>query len=99
MQYLKKFVSYYKYEWKLFLIDLVCAGLLAGIDLLFPIATRMFMKDLIPNRQLQTMIYFIAAPSSVYHPSPAPVHCRYWGHVWSIHGIPMAKTCSPISRL
>jgi ATP-binding cassette subfamily B protein len=82
MQYLKKFVSYYKYEWKLFLIDLVCAGLLAGIDLLFPIATRMFMKDLIPNRQLQTMIYFIAALVVLYIIRLLlQFIVDYWGHV------------------
>lgn len=82
MEHVKKFISYYKYEWKLFVIDLLCAGMIAGIDLLFPIATRTFMKDLIPNRQLQTMIIFILALTVLYVIRLVlQFIVDYWGHV------------------
>lgn len=82
MEHLKKFISYYRYEWKLFLIDLLCVGLIAGIDLLFPIATRKFMKDLIPNRQLQTMVVFIVVLVVLYVIRLVlQFIVDYWGHV------------------
>ena len=34
------FLSYFGKHWKLFLVDITCAMLIAGVDLAFPLITR-----------------------------------------------------------
>ena len=58
---LKKFISYYKPYLKLFILDLSCAFLIASIDLAFPLITRQFINDIIPNGRLRIFYIFIIA--------------------------------------
>ena len=58
---LKKFISYYKPYLKLFVLDLSCAFLIASIDLAFPLVTRQFINDIIPNGKLRIFYIFIIA--------------------------------------
>jgi len=58
---LKKFISYYKPYLKLFILDLSCAFLIASIDLAFPMITRQFINDIIPNGKLRIFYIFIIA--------------------------------------
>lgn len=58
---LKKFISYYKPYWKLFALDMSCAFLIAAIDLVFPLITRQFINDIIPNGKLRIFYIFIIA--------------------------------------
>ena len=82
MSTLKRFVGYYRYEWKLFLLDMVCACLIAGMDLVFPIVTRVFMKELIPNLQLRLMVIYIGALILMYGVRLVLQYIvDYWGHV------------------
>ena len=46
---IRKFISYYKPHWKLFAADLFCALMIAAVDLLFPIASRYAMQNLLPH--------------------------------------------------
>jgi len=79
---LRRFVSYYRYEWKLFLLDMVCACLIAVMDLVFPMITRVFMKDLIPNRQLRLMVIYVGALLLMYAVRLVLQYIvDYWGHV------------------
>lgn len=79
---LKRFVSYYRYEWKLFLLDMICACMLAIMDLVFPIMTRAFMKDLIPNQELRLMVIYIGALLVMYSVRLVLQYIvDYWGHV------------------
>lgn len=82
MEKLRRFVSYYQYVWKLFLLDLVCASCIALLDLAFPITTRLFMKDLIPNFKLQAMIRLTLALILLYVLKLFFQYTvDYWGHV------------------
>lgn len=82
MSNLRRFVSYYRYEWKLFLLDMVCACLIAVMDLVFPMITRVFMKDLIPNRQLRLMVIYVGALLLMYAVRLVLQYIvDYWGHV------------------
>lgn len=82
MSTLKRFASYYRYEWKLFLVDMICACLIAGMDLVFPIVTRMFMKDLIPNLQLRLIVVWIGLLVLMYFLRLILQYIvDYWGHV------------------
>ena len=46
---LKKFISYYKPHWKLFVIDMLCAVIISVVDLLFPIITNKVLRDIDPE--------------------------------------------------
>lgn len=82
MYTVRRFIAYYKDHWKLFALDMFCACLIAGLDLLFPVATRIFMKDFIPNRQLRSMLIFLAALVLLYVVRLiAQYIVNYWGHV------------------
>lgn len=82
MSTLRRFISYYRYEWKLFLIDMVCASLIAIMDLMFPIVTRVFMKELIPNRELRLIVIYIGALALMYVVRFIFQYIvDYWGHV------------------
>lgn len=82
MEKLRKFVSYYQYVWPLFILDLACASCIALLDLAFPIATRMLMKDLIPNLKLEAMIK-MAIVLVVFYVLKLFFQyiVDYWGHV------------------
>lgn len=82
MRKLKLFASYYKYAWKLFLLDMACASLIAVLDLVFPVATRIFMKDFIPNRNLRMLILYSVALVLLYALRMVFQYVvNYWGHV------------------
>lgn len=52
---LKRFASYYKPHKKLFFLDMLCATILAAVDLAFPSATRAFMNRYIPDQNIRAM--------------------------------------------
>ncbi len=43
------FLHYFKNHKGLFAVDILCASLIAGVDLLFPLVTRSALYDLLPN--------------------------------------------------
>ena len=45
------FLHYFKNHWKLFLLDIACAVLIAAIDLSFPLITRTALYEWLPNQQ------------------------------------------------
>lgn len=46
---LRIFLSYFVPHRKLFLLDMLCAMLIAGVDLLFPLVTRSALYEMLPN--------------------------------------------------
>lgn len=55
---LKNFISYYKPHRGLFFLDIFAALLIAGLDLLFPWGTRLFINDIIPGENTRLLIIF-----------------------------------------
>jgi len=47
---IKVFISYISAQKRLFIIDMLCAVLVAGVDLVFPYVSRMSMNTLLPNK-------------------------------------------------
>lgn len=86
MKDLKRFISYYKPERRLFFADLLAASIIAVLDLLFPIITRTFMKDFIPNRNLQAVLIWAGAMVVLY---VLRLTCQYfvdyYGHVVGVN--------------
>ena len=54
---LKKFIHYYKAHKGLLIKDLISAFFVAGVDLLYPIATRAILNDFIPNQSMKMILY------------------------------------------
>ena len=55
---LKRFVRFYRPQLGIFLPDLTAATLMAGIDLLYPIFTRILINDAVPNGNLRALGIF-----------------------------------------
>ncbi len=55
------FLGYFKRHWKLFTVDLLCAILIAGIDLAFPLVTRTALYDLLPKGLYQVFFGIMGA--------------------------------------
>ena len=51
------FLSYFKNHKGLFAVDMLCALLIAGVDLLFPLVTRTAVYDMLPNNMFR--IFFV----------------------------------------
>ncbi|MBO2526659.1 MAG: thiamine ABC transporter permease, partial [Clostridiales bacterium] len=55
------FLSYFKPHRKLFALDMLCALLVAAVDLAFPLVSRWSMNNLLPDQKY--MIFFIVMGS------------------------------------
>ncbi len=86
MSNLRRFISYYKPERRLFFLDMGAAGIVAGLDLLFPIITRTFMNDYIPNRNMRSILIWAGALVLLY---VVRMFCQYfvnyYGHVVGVN--------------
>ncbi len=53
---IKRFIKYYRPHLQLFIIDLVCAFAIAGIDLVFPTILRKIIDELLPAGELNRIL-------------------------------------------
>ena len=82
---IKRFISYYKPHKTLFIIDMICAFLVAAMDLVFPMFTNYLLKDAIPNKNLRTIIIFTSVLALLYVVKLiANYIVDYWGHVMGV---------------
>ena len=58
--------AYFKPHRGLFILDLVCATIVALIDLAFPLVTRKSMYDLLPNQEYQTFFIVMAVMMAAF---------------------------------
>lgn len=85
MQRLKKFVAYYKPYKGMFFLDMFCALVLSGIDLLFPSLVKYLMEEVYlmpPTEMLRIVLITGAALLFLYL---VRYFCQYyitaWGHI------------------
>ena len=82
---LKKFISYYKPHWKLFAADMVCAVMIAAVDLLFPIVSRYAMQNLLPDKAYAAFFAIILLLVTSYLLRAGfQYFVGYWGHVLGV---------------
>ncbi len=82
---LKRFITYYKPHKTLFIIDMICAFLVAAMDLVFPMFTNYLLKDAIPNKNLRTILIFTIVLVLLYVVKLiANYIIDYWGHVMGV---------------
>ncbi|GAB6137552.1 ABC transporter ATP-binding protein [Halanaerobaculum tunisiense] len=82
---LKKFSSYYKAHWRLFLIDILSAFIMSGLDLIFPIFIKEMIDYHFPNRNfviVTKLIFILLGLYILRYILQYIVH--YWGHVVGI---------------
>ena len=79
------FLSYFKNHKKLFLVDVLCACLIAGVDLLFPLITRSALYDMLPGKMYQTFFIVMGAVVVCYLlRSLLNFTVAYYGHTFGI---------------
>lgn len=78
----KKFIKYYKPHMKLFILDMVCAFLMAAVDLFYPMISRNIIDEVIPNKQLNMLIILTIVLVALYLLKLLFNYVvQYWGHV------------------
>ena len=78
----KKFISYYRNHLGLFILDMIAALLMAGIDLVYPHFTGIFMDDYIPNGKIQSMVIVSLTLLILFIIRLICSHIvNYWGHI------------------
>ena len=82
---LKTLLRYFRPHMKLFLLDMACAVLAAGIDLAFPVVSRYAMYTLLPDRLFTAFFALMAAVCACYAlRSVCSFIMTYWGHTFGI---------------
>ena len=82
---LKIFFSYYKPHIKFFILDLICAVIIAAIDVAFPMVTRYSLDALIPDYRFRAFAIVIAVMFAGYILRRVCLwFVNYWGHVFGI---------------
>ena len=82
---LRLFLSYFKNHKGLFAVDILCACLIAAVDLAFPLVTRTALYDLLPNSMYRTFFIIILAMIGCYVlRSVLQFVVAYFGHTFGI---------------
>lgn len=77
----KKFASYYYNHRHLFIIDMICALIIAIIDLIFPAATNTILREYIPEgRYRQVFIFALVLLIAYIIRAFLSFVIGYWGH-------------------
>ena len=78
-------LSYFKPHCGLFVLDLVCATIVALVDLAFPLVTRKSMYDLLPNQQYRAFFTVMAVMMAAFIVRALLYYViAYWGHTFGI---------------
>ena len=82
---LRIFLSYFRNHKGLFAVDLLCACAIAGVDLLFPLATRHALYELLPDNQYRTFFLIMIGIIGCYVlRSFLNYIVAYFGHTFGI---------------
>lgn len=86
MSNIRRFISYYRSERRLLAMDLVAASIVALLDLLFPIITRTFMKDYIPDQNVRAVLIWAGVLVVLYVlRMGCQYFMQYYGHVVGVN--------------
>ncbi len=83
---LKKFLSYYKPYIGLFTLDMTCTVLIAAVELIFPIATRYAINDLLPANAYDVFFLLMGLLLLGYLVRAGLQYVvSYWGHTMGVY--------------
>lgn len=76
------FTAYYRPNMKLFLLDMFCAFVIAGIDLCFPMVSRFALDNYLPNKDYQAFFLVVAGVFAAFvFRAGMQYVVNYWGHI------------------
>jgi len=79
------FLSFFRPHWRLFLLDVGCAVLASGIDLLYPLLSRFAMTELLPVNAYGTFFTVMAILLGAFVLRSLLFYVvGYWGHTFGI---------------
>ncbi|MBE7001175.1 MAG: ABC transporter ATP-binding protein [Ruminococcaceae bacterium] len=79
------FISYFGNHKKLFAVDMLCACLIAGVDLAFPLVTRSALYDMLPGQMYKTFFLIMGAVVLSYVlRSVLNYIVSYYGHIFGV---------------
>jgi len=82
---IRRFFSYYRPHRRLFALDICCAVLSGVLELGFPIATKIFVDQLLPSGNWSQIMIAVAGLMSIYLLNTGLMFVvNYWGHVLGI---------------
>lgn len=82
---LRIFLSYFKPHRRLFAMDMLCALLVAAVDLAFPLVSRTAMNDLLPQAAYRTFFIVMGVMAIAYLLRAVLYYIIcYWGHTFGI---------------
>ena len=82
---LRIFFSYFKPHKKLFALDMLCAFIIALIDLAFPLVSRTAMYEWLPDREYALFFTVMAAVVAAFFLRALLFYVvAYWGHTFGI---------------
>ena len=79
---LKNFISYYKPHKRLFIIDMICAFLLAVCNIVYPIIAKLIVNNYAKNQNWK-MIIILCSILLIIYIIKALLNfvLQYWGHI------------------
>jgi ATP-binding cassette subfamily B protein len=84
--FLRSFLSYYRPHWRLFALDIVCALMIALVDLVFPLASRTAMQSYLPGKQYAAFVTVMGILIGAYILRACfQYFVGYWGHVLGVY--------------
>ncbi|MDD6643817.1 MAG: ABC transporter ATP-binding protein [Firmicutes bacterium] len=82
---LRIFLSYFKPHRRLFAMDMLCAILVAAVDLAFPLVSRTAMNELLPQAAYRTFFIVMGVMAFAYLVRAVLYYIIcYWGHTFGI---------------
>ena len=82
---LKSFIKYYRPHLSLFILDFSCAFVMAGLDLVFPVAVQWIIDGILPQRNLNLLLWICAGLLGLYLLRALLQYIvDYWGHVLGV---------------
>ena len=82
---LREFAAFYKPHLGLFTLDMLCALIMALVDILFPVVTRRVLYDYIPNQLMRTFVLVMLAMLALFLlRTAAQWFVAYLGHMMGV---------------
>ncbi|MDR0840166.1 MAG: ABC transporter ATP-binding protein/permease [Christensenellaceae bacterium] len=79
---IRRFLTYYKPHIRLFTIDMLCALIVAGCDLVYPIIARNIINTYVPQGNMRLLFIWCAVMLGLYLAKAAFNYVvQYWGHI------------------
>lgn len=82
---IKRFIQYYRPVKKIFILDMICAFIVAICDLFYPMITRNIINIYVPNQQMSLMITWLVILGLIYLLKVGlNYYITYYGHIMGV---------------